>query len=78
MSHYLQQALNWHEQTLYIEEDLTAVTVWNCFSNLCPFAVWCELVVRLSGLAGTIYVFDKHNKYREVPLNATARVVLLA
>jgi integrase/recombinase XerC len=34
--------------------------------------------VRLGKRSGTITVHGKHNKYREIPLNATARAVLLA
>lgn len=34
--------------------------------------------VRLGKRSGTIIVHGKHNKYREIPLNATARAALLA
>jgi len=34
--------------------------------------------VKLGKRSGTITVHGKHNKYREIPLNATARAVLLA
>lgn len=41
----------------------------------------CTLVctqVRLGKRSGIITVYGKHNKYREIPLNATARAALLA
>ena len=34
--------------------------------------------IRLGKRSGTITVYGKHNKYRELPLNATARTALLA
>jgi len=34
--------------------------------------------VKLGKRSGTITVHGKHNKYREIPSNATARAVLLA
>ncbi len=77
------QELISYESYLREQRDISPATVRNYLSDLRSFVVWYETKsiqsghIHLRKCSGYLQVYGKRNKYREVPLNATVRKVLL-